>query len=135
MFDNRWRGDTAHFNLAHLVRCSNLGGDIAQNVLVAEAGTPHILLEGIWLDIVIREGGTPHRKKCTLERGYTAHTILMRGTIGVGTMHNIPFKWVAILWLGSYRPRDGGWPSFGWGVTVLGILGDHPWQLSPGLSL
>ena len=26
----RWRGDTAHFNLGNLVRCSNLGGDTAQ---------------------------------------------------------------------------------------------------------
>ena len=37
-------------------------GDTAQNSKMFEkqGGTPHILLEGIWLGIVIREGGTPH---------------------------------------------------------------------------
>ena len=26
-----------------------------------------------------------------------------------------------------------GWPSIGWRVTILGMVGDYPWQLSPGL--
>ena len=66
MFDNRWRGDAAHFNLAHLVRCSNLGGDIAQNSKMFKkqgGGTQHIIFEGIWLDIQIRIGDTAHNSK------------------------------------------------------------------------
>ena len=36
--------------------------------------------------------GTPHGKKGTLEGGDTAHTFLIRGTIGLGTTHNIVRK-------------------------------------------
>ena len=27
-----------------------------------------------------------------------------------------------------------GWPSFGWCVTILERISNHPWQLSPGFS-
>ena len=39
-------------------------------------------------------GGTPHRKNLYWEwgGGDTAHTLLKRGTIGVGTPHNIERK-------------------------------------------
>ena len=33
--------------------------------------------------------GTPHRKNVCWKEGGTAYTVLMRGTIGVGTPHNI----------------------------------------------
>ena len=46
-------GDTAHFNLRHLVRCSNKD-------ILEEGGTPHILIEGTWLDIQTWVG-TPHK--------------------------------------------------------------------------
>ena len=53
-------------------------------------GTPHILFEGIWLDIQTRGG---HRtEKMYIGRGDTAHTFLNRGTMGVGTPHNIVRK-------------------------------------------
>ena len=32
------------------------------------------------------------------------------------------------------HPLGGGWPSLGWRVTLRGMVGDHPWQLSPGVS-
>ena len=60
---SRGRGDTAHFNLGHLVGCSNLGGDTAQNFKMFEKqGGAHrtfYLRVYIWLDIQIRVG-TPH---------------------------------------------------------------------------
>ena len=30
--------------------------------------------------------------------------------------------------------RVGGGPSLDWWVTLLGMVSDHPWQLSPGVS-
>ena len=30
---------------------------------------------------------------------------------------------------------SGGWPSLGWWGTILRMVGDNSWQLSPGLSL
>ena len=35
----------------------------------------------------------------------------------------------------AYHPLVGGWPSLGWWVILLQMVSNHPWQLSPGVSL
>ena len=67
-------GDTAHKNV---IRCSYL-----------ESKTEMILAKAQGYI----EGGDTAQKKSILGGGDTAHTLLMRGTIGVGTWHNIERK-------------------------------------------
>ena len=55
-----------------------MGGDTAQKKHILEAGTPNIHTYFLdWVNNWGREGGD------------TAHTFLMRRTIGVGTSHNL----------------------------------------------
>ena len=41
---------------------------------------------------------------------------------------------MTILGLVADHPWVGGLPSLGWCATILRIVGDHPLQLSPGVS-
>ena len=86
-------GDTAHSKLRYLVKCSNKGGDTAQNSKMFEkqgGGTPHIPLKGIWSDVQTG-GDTAHKKvkeyKCCGVGGFYIGTIMpLRGSIlQVGT--------------------------------------------------
>ena len=41
---------------------------------------------------------------------------------------------MSILWKLGDHILDGGYPSLGWQMTIHGMVADHPWQLSPGVS-
>ena len=31
-------------------------------------------------------------------------------------------------WMKGDQPGDGVWPSWGWWVSIIGIIGDSPWD-------
>ena len=56
-------------------------------------------------------GGDTAQIKCTLKRKDTAHKLLMRGAIGVGTLHNIERKSLVVsvsVWVGGWVGGEGG---------------------------
>ena len=82
----------------------SVGRESAQKKCLLSEGTPHIL--SWWGDTIGVE------EKYMLGGGDTAHKLLMGGTIGVGTPHNIERTWFsALLSLQEGFPTDavGEW--------------------------